>query len=112
MKRTEYTLFAVPRTVGLALLAMLVVALFWATAAQAQTPAADQYKGPAAVAGSSQSGGGTGGGSGGSGSGGAKAAGATVNRLPATGGPSFLAYAGVVAGAGAGLMLLRSARGR
>ncbi len=105
MKRTEYTLFAVPRTVGLALLAMLVVALFWATAAQAQTPAADQYKGPAAVAGSSQSGGG-------SGSGGAKAAGATVNRLPSTGGPSFLAYAGVVAGAGAGLMLLRSARGR
>lgn len=112
VRKTGSAPFGLTRIVGLTLSVVLVTVLFWAAAAQAQTPADVQYKervttsevssDPADPAGEAKAGGKS-----------PLTARPKVGILPATGGPMLLIFVGALMTSGVGLMLLRrSNRGR
>ena len=90
----------------MAVLALLVVALVWSTAAQAQSPADDQYGGPNVPSGPALGPSGVAV-EGPAAPGSEPAASVLLGVLPATGGAALLIYAGVLVASGAGLVLLR-----
>ncbi len=92
------------KIIGFALSLVLLTVLFWAATAQAQTPSDVQYEERTAPSGlkASESAGKA------KSDGNAKAGKAKTGVLPATGGPLFLVYVGVLAASGAGLVLFYS----
>ena len=118
MKRINFAPLGLPQMFGLALAAALVVGIVWATAAHAQRPADVQYgepkapSGPALGASGMSAGGDKSGGTGAKAGSDTKTGGLKSGKLPATGGPSLLAYVGVLTAAGTGLALLRHRSGR
>ena len=117
---TGFAPFGVTRVVGFTISAAIMIVLIWTAAAQAQSPAEEQYKERSAPSGPAL------------GSSGvavgeaktegakakndpeAKASGSKMGVLPATGGPMLIVYAGVLVASGTGLVLLhrRSSRHR